>query len=306
MSRMFKILGCAVCAPLFTGCPGTSPSTSTDGASDESSSGGAASSSSSGAPTGSDAASETDDASTGSTSAAAVTTGDGSTTSSTTGDGTDESGTTHASTGTTGEGTTADADCGNGAVDADEQCDDGNDVDDDECSDECVWARRIFVTSQLFDGDLGGLAGADAKCEAAASEAGLTREGTTWVAWLSDANEAAGSRIGPAFTGWYVRLSEPPTAVAEGTAKFMSNDHLRPIMFDEHGQSMMDTIFVWTNTYPDGTPVQADKSCMSWTTDSGVSGKAGEKTQLDAGWSFKGDEHPCSFDLPLYCDERGL
>ena len=42
----------------------------------------------------------------------------------------------------------------------------------------------IFPTSQLFDGNLGGLSGADEKCDQAASDAGLPSTGT-YTAWLS-------------------------------------------------------------------------------------------------------------------------
>src|SRR5207248_2675590 len=43
--------------------------------------------------------------------------------------------------------------------------------------------KRVFVTSVMYDGNLGGLAGADAKCQARATAASLSG---TYKAWLSD------------------------------------------------------------------------------------------------------------------------
>jgi Protein of unknown function (DUF1554) len=50
----------------------------------------------------------------------------------------------------------------------------------------------VFVTSQGFNGNLGGLAGADTKCQALADTAGL---GGTYKAWLSDSTTDARNRL---------------------------------------------------------------------------------------------------------------
>ena len=59
--------------------------------------------------------------------------------------------------------------------------------------------KRLFVTKSSFTGNLGGIAGADSKCTAAATAASLTG---TWKAWISDGTTSAKDRIsdvGP----WY-------------------------------------------------------------------------------------------------------
>src|SRR6185312_12286239 len=53
--------------------------------------------------------------------------------------------------------------------------------------------KCAFVTSQSYDGNLGGTAGADATCASAATAAGLTG---TFAAWLSVTGFDANSRIG--------------------------------------------------------------------------------------------------------------
>ena len=52
--------------------------------------------------------------------------------------------------------------------------------------------KRVFVTSSTFDGNLGGLAGADVKCQGAATTAGLPG---TFRAWLSDSTTSASARL---------------------------------------------------------------------------------------------------------------
>lgn len=52
--------------------------------------------------------------------------------------------------------------------------------------------KTVFVTSQTYTGNLGGLAGADAQCNLLAKAAGL--EGS-YLAWLSDATESPSTRF---------------------------------------------------------------------------------------------------------------
>jgi cysteine-rich repeat protein len=84
--------------------------------------------------------------------------------------------------------------CGDGFVNVGvEQCDDGNDDPNDGCSPSCVWEYRlVFATSTLHTGNLGGLAGADAICNARAQAAGLPG---TYMAWLSTGQGSPSTRF---------------------------------------------------------------------------------------------------------------
>ena len=64
--------------------------------------------------------------------------------------------------------------CGDGKLDPGEDCE-PTDVDDLECTAVCTDARKvIFVTSEHYKGgEIGGIAGGDAKCQALADAAGL-------------------------------------------------------------------------------------------------------------------------------------
>jgi len=92
--------------------------------------------------------------------------------------------------------------CGNGIVDGFEACDDGNMDDFDGCPNNCVGPNRlIFATSVMFNGDLGGLLGADAECQALAVAAGLPG---SYMAWLSTDTESPSTRMTQSTTP-YVR-----------------------------------------------------------------------------------------------------
>ncbi len=72
----------------------------------------------------------------------------------------------------------------------------------------CPSSKRIFVTSTLYSGNLGGLSGADAKCLTAAQSVNLPG---TWKAWLSSSTINAIDRIaevGP----WYFVGVDPALA----------------------------------------------------------------------------------------------
>ena len=95
----------------------------------------------------------------------------------------------------------------------------------------------VFVTSRTYTGDLGGVAGADAKCTQLAEASTLPAvRGRTWKAWLSDnlGNE-------PALT--FNRASEPYRLVdgtqiaADWNALIDAGSALEaPIRLNEHGQ----------------------------------------------------------------------
>lgn len=76
--------------------------------------------------------------------------------------------------------------CGNGQLDPGEECEPAR--PDDECTSVCTDARKIiFVTSEHYKGgEIGGVAGGDAKCQALADKAGLVGEFKSWLATGKD------------------------------------------------------------------------------------------------------------------------
>jgi hypothetical protein len=127
-------------------------------------------------------------------------------------------------------------------------------------------SKRVFVSSQVYDGNLGGLIGADGKCQALANSAGLPG---TYLAWLSTGISSPDSK----FThnqAPYLLVDD--TQVADNWDDLTDGDLDAAIDLDENGTFVSSYTYVWTGTDDDGTPISID--CNGWT----VTG------QNDAGW----------------------
>lgn len=208
--------------------------------------------------------------------------------------------------------TCVEATCGDSYVHlGTEACDDGNDVDYDLCSSTCKpTPMYVFVTSTMYTGDLGGLQGADLKCNFAAFDAGLPGN---YRAWLSDNMQSAGMRITPGL-GTYIRPDG--LVVADDWAGFKSGIHKLPIKLDELGMPAPISEpacgpgipLVWTNSNADGTVYNPVYDCMNWSSASGPSA-FGRLDTMNFSWSLQcGLMAPstCGKLAPLYCVQEPL
>lgn len=195
--------------------------------------------------------------------------------------------------------------CGDGypCPDCGEECDDGNAGEGDGCSSMCRFEQRyVFVTSASWAGKaLGGLSGADMKCNGAA-QAAKALEGRTFRAWLSTDSVDAISRIGVSMVP-YVRLDNMP--VAQSSAQLVAGMLENPIEISELGEPAgapagcgQDN--VWTGTVAEGTG--ALENCMGWVLD-GVLGRVGNFSAMDSSWTDCGDTNllGCGMGARLYC-----
>jgi PKD repeat protein len=148
---------------------------------------------------------------------------------------------------------------------------------------------QVFVTSEGYQGDLGGLAGADQECQLLAEAAGLPG---TWTAWLSDDNTDARDRIRD---GQYEQLFQD--IVADNLADLTDGSLNAPINYDENRDIQNE--FVWTGTQSDGT--RTEFNCNGWTTAADtVQGTGGVSDQTDEQWTDEGPQS-CSEYRSLYC-----
>lgn len=189
--------------------------------------------------------------------------------------------------------------CGNGIVEDDETCDDGNDAPNDGCQ-ECAKDSIIFITSEIYQGfALGGLYGADQRCRNLAGKAGLPRP-LTFKAWLSTSATSAAYRLLHS-KGRYVLVNG--LVVAQNWTALTSGTIETTITVDENSQTR-DTR-AWTGTLAKGTPALGSEFCGDWDDDSGllIFGGTGLSVSTDETWSFY--EHgPCGSELRLYCIEQ--
>jgi hypothetical protein len=188
--------------------------------------------------------------------------------------------------------------------------DEGNGVIDDPPA--CT--RRVFVTSQLYQGNLGGLAGADAKCQGLADGAGL---GGTYKAWLSDSTVSAADRL--THVGAPYVLADGLTVVANDWTNLVSAnegyflqhaiDRTETMAFTPIGSACATLAPVWTSTQPDGTLEEADHTCEDWTSsevrDGFTCGNALGGPGAYGSWSsICGAGWGCHFTAALYCFEQ--
>jgi hypothetical protein len=187
---------------------------------------------------------------------------------------------------------------GSGSVDVDIG---GPDAADASTSDASVAAKTVFVTSHTWSGDFGGLAQADALCNAAATAAKLPGR---FHAWLSDSTHDAKDHIagnGP----WYL----PALSGSDASARVLvATDKLEltrgtlahEIDIDESGRAANTS--AWTGSDPAGLRTHVD--CTGWTAGSGaVSGTGGYSMKESGQWSYNASAG-CVSLLSLYCFEE--
>ncbi len=156
---------------------------------------------------------------------------------------------------------------------------------------DCPIPNRLFVTARTFSGNLGGLVGADAKCQLAADGAAL---GGIWTALLGTSTTRAVARLGDS-SGW-VLLDGRPFA-----KNFLD---VRQVFtapaVDEHGRQVNAEAPVWTGFESLGSPSFV---CDDWTKETGI-GQLGKAGYGGGTWANFGDGS-CLSRRHLYCAEVG-
>jgi hypothetical protein len=151
---------------------------------------------------------------------------------------------------------------------------------------------QVFVTSNEYNGNLGGMAGADGKCDQQASSAGLSG---SWQAWVSfDDGTNAADRI---LDGEYKLVDG--TVVANDKADLTDGTLDHPINMDQDG-NLMDGVTVWTGTSALGT--LEGETCDSWRSIAERDeGQVGNSSRADAGWTSAGEGSCSEISKHLYC-----
>jgi hypothetical protein len=167
------------------------------------------------------------------------------------------------------------------------------------CPGAAACERYVFVTSMKYPGNLGGAAGADAKCNEHAKASGVDAiRDRKFVAWISAGISTAPERTVPG-TAPYKLPDE--TTVAQSRQKLLQGGLEAPIDRDESGNEV-DGTKVWTGTNASGG--NTDDTCVNWATSvASLSGGTGSPTATDLGW-MAGSTEICSTELRLYCFEE--
>ncbi|MCA9668767.1 MAG: hypothetical protein KC503_24405 [Myxococcales bacterium] len=174
--------------------------------------------------------------------------------------------------------------------------------------------RWVFVTNATFQGDLGGVAGADAKCRAAAIAAslpGATAAGS-YKAWLTgaDANSAPALRFSRPANAVYKLRDTAGTIVAVGWSGLTTVPLQAAIDVTEtggavtSGQRCNGDFEAFSNTKADGTQANVTWHCQDWTVgtspDLGYTGTIGN---TNANWTQQ-CATSCGSSTHLYCFQQ--
>jgi hypothetical protein len=167
--------------------------------------------------------------------------------------------------------------------------------------------KTVFVTSTMYKGGaLGGLAGADAKCQARATAAGLIG---TYKAWLSDFTGSPATRF-PQDVGPYMLVNG--SIVANNWGSLTSGSLRHALDITELGGAAPTTTstictgsVVWTDTDINGNLENSSETCGDWSDTNGQSAAWGLATAQDTWTSFcNGGDGACNTLAPLYCFQQ--
>ncbi len=153
-------------------------------------------------------------------------------------------------------------------------------------------SKRIFVTAASYSGNLGGLAGADQKCNLAAQAETL---GGGWKAWLSDSTTNAIDRIQD--VGPWTLVGQ--TIIFKNKAN-LTTIPVHSVDITEQGK-VVSSANVWTGTQSGGQGTNG--TCQGWTySNSSYYGTAGSVLQISEWTSSVASS--CSEENHLYCIEQ--
>ncbi len=161
--------------------------------------------------------------------------------------------------------------------------------------------NTVFVTSATFNGNLGGLTGADDKCQAEADGPASIVPSGTYLAWLSDGTDSPDTR--------FTKPSHPyilpdGTKIAEDFTDLTDGSILHKINSDPTGKPLGLQLF-WTGTKSDGTTSQTLVTCNGWMGNAwpGSKGRVGSTIQTGTLWSSR-TRYPCKTSQKLACFQQ--
>jgi hypothetical protein len=121
--------------------------------------------------------------------------------------------------------------------------------------------KTVFVTSDAYYSNLGGLTGADEKCQVEADAPASIVPSGTYKAWLSDGTDSPDTR--------FTKSSHPyvlpkGAKIAENYNDLTDGSLQNIINIDPKGKTVGQNLF-WSGTNPDGTTAQDFVTCQGWT-----------------------------------------
>jgi hypothetical protein len=156
--------------------------------------------------------------------------------------------------------------------------------------------KRVFLTSTLHDGNLGGLEGADVICQAQADDNDING---VFKAWLSDGTDSPDNRFAHVSVK-YTLVDD--NVVASSYADLSDGSLSYPINLTADGKYAL-TGATWTGTDAFGASIMLG-TCNGWTIDGAfLTGLRGHNGHNGLSWTDL-EEMSCSESAHLYCMEQ--
>ena len=162
--------------------------------------------------------------------------------------------------------------------------------------------KNVFVTKVNFKSNMGGLAGADAKCQAEADDLASIVPSGTYLPWLSDGTDSPDTRFTKS-SHPYVR---PDGAkIAENYTDLTDGSILNTISIDATGYAVGRNQF-WTGTNADGTTATKNNTCATWgaSPPSWVYSMTGSTASKTTAWSSYRGDHCSTGRYRLVCFQQ--
>ncbi len=201
--------------------------------------------------------------------------------------------------------------CGNSLKEGSEECDDGNATVLDGCN-ECKIEHVAFVSSEPFTGNLGGITGANQKCQQLANDSFKFGD-LKFRAWIADNKFSPYNSFSPDIRNFkgIIRKSNEDIFVDNGWDDLKQDMLYNALNHDEYGNYIdifdpEDLPFVWSNV---GAPPDQQNYCkngnVSWSSENGI-GNIGSVGVTNDQWTFLSElkdlnEIKCSKQHRLYC-----
>jgi hypothetical protein len=162
--------------------------------------------------------------------------------------------------------------------------------------------KTVFITSAKFKGDLGGLAGADDKCQAEADSTASIVPSGTYLAWLSDGFDSPDVRFTKSVHP-YMLLDG--TKIAEDFADLTDGSILHAINIDATGKRLHYE-YIWTGTKADGKTADYTQTCDGWMANplTNFNGMAGQTNLTSTVWSSRWSYRGCGNTINLICFQQ--
>jgi len=163
---------------------------------------------------------------------------------------------------------------------------------------------KVFVTGATYNGNLGGVSGADTKCQTAATAAGLTDN--VFYSWIaSNASNDPDSRFTKSSVGYELTNT---SIVARSWADLTDSSLEMQVTRDENGTLVASTK-VSTCVFANGSYAVGEGHCDNWTNSQMIffyaAGRSfGLSDRDDEDWTHADDKWGCDASLPLYCFEQ--